>query len=426
MTKTAETPVNGNGTAAKNKTDGEIVNLVQKKPTTNFPTLSPADACAHGLAKYPNNPVLRAVNAAFWTTMGAIDKPHWRPQHVVLRIVGLSGIGKTGMLKDYCQREGLWYHKLDCQVNDVAEIFGLKKDKEILDEKGKVVGYETVSAFPDWWPKEGTIGIINVDDLSRGAPHVQQAMQQFLLEREFNGVKLPDTIALMVTDNPDDGNHHVSSLDDAQQTRFLSIPWNPLPGIEFEQMERQNVHDDCKNFFMLHEERCKIEKPVVLDPPYNNARLRMIFMRIYPFIKDDMELFNLIAGSCFGQEFVAVFRQFRDSEPPLNPEDILAGKPFEETLTRWIDNNETPLIATSAHRLLYHMKNKTRFTQEEWQRVSTFLQLVPKDTGSLMVHEMTDEKTDFGLRMVMFLTRDNKVKERYVEFITSVLKQLEQ
>jgi hypothetical protein len=342
--------------------------------------------------------------------MDAVDKPQYRPRHVVVRLVGSPGVGKTAIVEDFCRRQKIDYVKLDAQVTDVAEVFGLST---IVDGKTQI-------AMPSWWPAEGTTGIICVDDMSRALPHIQQALQQFVMERSFNGAVLPNTWSIVITDNPDTSDYNVSSLDKAQTSRMLSVAYNVNRDVELEQMEIQDVHDDLKNFYIANPDTM-VTTRVTVPQPDNNPRMRMIFARLYPYIKADNVLLDVVGTATFGAEWVATFKAFLNTEQPLNPVDILSGEDeMFDTIERWMSTGKNSLVSASVQKLLLHLKQMTAITKEQFSRVADFLLTIPPESASKLVVSMIDSNTDFGKRFQPLVLSHGGLKQTFREKLSRV------
>jgi len=380
---------------------------------------TPTQVCSEGLSKFSINPYMRLINAAYHATLDASGNPNLRPRHVVIRLVGAPGVGKTAIVEDYCRKAGIGYLKLDTQKTDVAEIFGLSTVSDSADG-----GKETVVAVPKDWPKEGTTGILNIDDMSRALPHIQQALQQFSLERTFAGVSIPNTWAIVITDNPDTVEYNVSQLDRAQLSRFLSVPYNVAIDVELEQMEIQDVHEDLKNFWLANRDGLKTER-VSITKPDSNPRMRMIFARIYPYIKDDRTLLSLIATCTFGVEFLATFDAWKSTEKPISPEVILAGEDVEDKIDSWVSQGMNSLLAITVHRLYLYLKNMKSISKDQFSSVSAFLCLVPPEMGSKLVVSMVDYRTDFGKRFQPLVLSSSRLLGLYKEKLTKVKAEME-
>ena len=382
--------------------------------------LTPSQVAQQGLAKYPNNMALRLINAAHYASLDAAGKDHYRPKHVVVNIVGPAGVGKTAVIEDYCRQENIGYVKLDTSVTDIAEVFGMVY---VNQQSG-----ETVWAQPHWWPKshnpDGSVsrGIINLDDSYRAASHLQSALQQFTMERAFNGASIPDTWSIVMSNNPseyENSSYNVSELDPAQMSRMISIPWSPSEEIFFEQLSKQDVDGDLMNFWMKNPEMVRMPKPKLEEPP-DNPRMKMIFNRIYPYIKDDKNLLDFVGTSMFGTKFMATFKSFMTSEQPIDPGSILAGKPFKDAISKWEKAGRNDLISITIQRLVLYLKKVDKVEQDQFKIVAEFLKYVPIEAGLDGMRKLTDTDTAFGNRFVLLVIRDQELSDRYREHMRKI------
>lgn len=400
------------------------VQFVRVKPTARVVqetiTLSPKEVAEYGMKKWERHPLMRLLNASFHATTAATGKTHWRPRHVVLRIVGRHGVGKTAVIEQYARDEGVGYVKLDSAVTDVAEIFGLKDTHRI---EGKSV---TVSALPEWWPKVGTTGIINVDDFTRAQPHVLQAMMQFIMEREFNGTKLPDGWAIVISDNPDNGDYAVNSLDPAQLTRMITVAFNPDDSVEYEQLVVQDVHDDLKSFWMAKPDLIRVE-PILVEPTpeFNNPRMRMLFNRIYPYVKYDDAVLNLVGTSMFGPAFIASLKGYLASEQPISPKDIFDDVPYRDKLERWSTSGRQDLIGMSVRWLVQDLRLKEVLKPGDFQKISAFLKEVPINNGAVLMTEAAKPGGTLYNLVGANLHRDVELLDRYSRYIGKLKDELD-
>ena len=81
-------------------------------------------------------------------------------------------------------------------------------------------------ATPSWLPREenpnGTIIIL--DDYTRANSLFMQATMELICTGKYSTWKLPENTTIVLSSNPDSGEHSVSSLDPAQKSRFINFP----------------------------------------------------------------------------------------------------------------------------------------------------------------------------------------------------------
>lgn len=80
-------------------------------------------------------------------------------------------------------------------------------------------------APPAWLPREENPNgiIICLDDFSRANPLFMQATMELINTASYISWKLPKNTNIVLTSNPDDGSYSVSTLDNAQKTRFVNF-----------------------------------------------------------------------------------------------------------------------------------------------------------------------------------------------------------
>ena len=80
-------------------------------------------------------------------------------------------------------------------------------------------------APPEWLPKEdnpnGTILLL--DDYSRATQYFIQATMELIDKGEYISWKLPQYTTVVLSSNPDDGEYSVSTMDNAQKTRYINF-----------------------------------------------------------------------------------------------------------------------------------------------------------------------------------------------------------
>jgi hypothetical protein len=168
---------------------------------------------------------------------------------IAIGLEGEAGIGKTSIIEEVAEKRGMTFCKLNLSMlEEVGDLCGYPQ-KEILlkatNSEGKVFtkwwpetmlnnapkGCQITSqtrmgyATPAWLPREqnpkGTILLL--DDYSRANPLFMQATMELINKAEYISWKLPKNTSIVITSNPDDGSYSVSSLDNAQKTRFINF-----------------------------------------------------------------------------------------------------------------------------------------------------------------------------------------------------------
>lgn len=164
-----------------------------------------------------------------------------------IRVLGESGIGKTSAViqaaEELCVKyntENIRWKKINLSnISDVAELVGFPKTKTLIkkDRKEKWVWDQNIAQYKDWEITDNTVtsyahpewveylsggGILVLDDYSRSAPRILQAIMDILDRREYISWKLPANVLIVLTGNPSNGNYLVSAEDSAQTTRYIT------------------------------------------------------------------------------------------------------------------------------------------------------------------------------------------------------------
>lgn len=164
---------------------------------------------------------------------------------ISVSLVGTPGLGKTTICKELCQDLGRDIYKLNlAQLTEPSELIGYySKEYETKNGAGDVrwvtenllpkaseAGYRytnntrTVPCPPDWVVNLKQDGILLLDDYSRSNSLFSQAVMELINEQTMVGWDLKaKKIQIILTENPDDGEYNVSSMDKAQQDRMMRI-----------------------------------------------------------------------------------------------------------------------------------------------------------------------------------------------------------
>lgn len=131
---------------------------------------------------------------------------------------GSQGVGKTSVMKQYCQDNELDIRVLYTATQDVGDLIGLL----VKDDNGGVY-----HARPKWFPTEGK-GIIFLDELNRAPNDVIQAMFSFILEGKLHTHVLPPGWKIVAAGNYNSDRFTTTDTSDAAwMSRFCHIDFTP-------------------------------------------------------------------------------------------------------------------------------------------------------------------------------------------------------
>ena len=168
---------------------------------------------------------------------------------IAVGLEGEAGIGKTSLIEDIAKERGMTLCKVNlAQLEEIGDLVGLPiKEYEVawiennqvkqtrwmpenqtknLDLRLKLTGKVRMSyAPPAWLPiEENPNGIILfLDDYTRANSMFMQASMEIINTASYISWKLPKYTSIVLSSNPDDGQFSVTSLDNAQKTRFINF-----------------------------------------------------------------------------------------------------------------------------------------------------------------------------------------------------------
>ena len=197
---------------------------------------------------------------------------------IAVGLEGEAGIGKTAVVEQVAKKRGMTYCKINLsQLEEVGDLVGFPMKEILLQWKTKEgqsktrwwpeslldkvpQGVQVTSttrmgyAPPAWVPREENPNgvIICLDDFSRANPLFMQATMELINTASYISWKLPKNTNIVLTSNPDDGEYSVSSLDNAQKTRFVNF--NLKLNVEdwASWAEFNQIDSRCINFELLY------------------------------------------------------------------------------------------------------------------------------------------------------------------------------
>lgn len=329
------------------------------------------------------------------------------PRYYVPNLIGAPGFGKSGLTYEFATIMTSFMSDLAGEpvkfrvlvrtlagINDFGDILGIQN----TDFEQGVTRLFPPASFPK--ESDGSFGFVFIDDFNRGHDHVISAAMEFVNTARYNDYSLPTGWSIVAASNPQGGKHKVKSIDEAQATRFVNLPYTP-PRMQFiKQLAKQGVENDILAYFMRFKEIAEVPSMVNVlpEPRPVNWRNSTIFAHLYPSIRHDDVVLNEIAYSIFGPNAIKDLQSILKDEMPLSPEEILGGtseqravnaellspkKAWEytsEKLKVFEETRRTDIITVTGHRLVTHVnKADVHLSPEQFDNLAQFLMEVPKE-----------------------------------------------
>jgi len=258
---------------------------------------------------------------------------------VAVEIIGDSGIGKTSMVVQAANELGLNFVKLNlAQIEELGDLVGfpirqfevcqendcLWIDEHAVEEYTKLgykfTGKNRMSYCPPEWISGKTAGgVLLLDDWNRADMRFIQAVMELIDRQTYISWSLPKDWHILLTANPDDGEYLVSSIDNAQKTRFISV------NLKFDincwgvWAEENQIDNRCINFLLKH--------PELVSTEVNSRSITTFFNSISSLdsFDNNLSLIQMVGEGSVGSEFTTMFTMFINNklDKMISPKDIL-------------------------------------------------------------------------------------------------------
>lgn len=297
---------------------------------------------------------------------------------VTINVEGEAGLGKTSAIIGLAKEMGLQIEKLNLsQFEELGDLIGFPvKEYQVKNNAGKLLwiteqeiktanekGFKVVDkrmshAAPAWVQGKTEGGILLIDDFTRADTRFMQAMMEVCDRQEYVSWKLPKNWHVILTTNPDNGDYNVTSLDVAQQTRFVSVDLKFDEKVWAKWAESAGMDGRCINFLLMH--------PELVNQKVNPRSFTTFFNSISSIksFEDELPIIQMIGEGSVGLDFSSMFTMFINNklDKILSPEDIMTkGKStvFEE-LTAMIgedDDFRADISSVVATRIVNYLLN---------------------------------------------------------------------
>ena len=255
-----------------------------------------------------------------------------------------------------------------------------------------------------------------------------------VLEHKYISWKFPKKTTICLTNNPDDGQYNVNSLDEAQRSRFMNYNVAFDLNAFMKWAETANIDGRCINFVSSY-----AGELFDADEDGNricNPRSFVMFSKMISGVKDwdnaeSQNFISLIARGCFkdeGGRFANMFRAFLATKMHLliQPKEMLLGdwKDVKDKLENTIydsDGSPRPDISTLLERRFANYVGAWLNSKED-----TPIKKVEERIVNFIENEEKGGKPLFGqdslYHMIKTITSDNKRQTNKLMFNPKIAK----
>jgi hypothetical protein len=258
---------------------------------------------------------------------------------VSIEVLGESGIGKTSSIIQLAKELKLNFVKLNLsQIEEIGDLVGFpirqfevsnSKETIWIDENSydeylkldyKPTGQNRMSYCPpEWISGKESGGILLLDDWNRADTRFIQAVMELIDRQQYISWTLPKDWHIILTANPDNGDYLVSSIDNAQKTRFITVHLKYDVDCWAKWAEENHIDGRCINFMLLH--------PELVTNEVNSRSVSMFFNSISSIKSFDnqLPLIQMIGEGSVGPEFSSMFTMFINNklDKMISPQNII-------------------------------------------------------------------------------------------------------
>lgn len=298
-------------------------------------------------------------------------------------LVGPMGCGKSEIIKQIAQELGIQLVDLRLAQMEPGDLIGIPYRES---DRSKW-------AVPDWFPKEGTRGIIFLDELNRAPNDVRQAVFQLIWDKKMHMHNLPKGWTVVAAINPDNSDYQVEVLDKAMVRRFAVI--NAVPHVDSWMEYAVNegkISSDITGFIGTHKDMLFVTEnnndfPVVR----NNAAWSVInILRQAGAVPQDLE-FEIYSG-IVGKEAATAFIRFLDKnyERPVNGEEVL--KDYADVREKILkQKKKSDEMHVTIKQIVGIAEATKKLTKKQMENLKEFFLDLPADFQAMFAHSLPAE-----------------------------------
>jgi hypothetical protein len=160
-------------------------------------------------------------------------------------------------------------------------------------------------------------------------PRFMQATMELIDRQQYISWALPEDWHIILTNNPDNGDYNVTSIDNAQKTRFIKTNLRFDINCWARWAEKVGIDSRCINFLLLHPELITSEI---------NARSITTFFNAISSIKQfesQLPLIQMVGEGSVGETASTMFVMFINNQLDklMHPADILVNKGLDNVIS---------------------------------------------------------------------------------------------
>jgi len=291
---------------------------------------------------------------------------------IPLFIWGSPGIGKSSIVKQVADEEGLEFIDLRLTLMDPTDLKGIP----FFDKDNN----EAVWAKPNFLPKNpNSKGILFLDEINTAPPSVQASAYQLVLDRKVGDYELPDGWSIVAAGNNESDRGVIYRMPSPLANRFVHLDME----VSFEDWKswayENNISENIIGFLGYDNDKLFAFDPLLNEKSFPTPRSWEYVDKILKSDLDENYIYKAICGAVgreSGVEFLS-FKKVMDRLPNLD--DIFEAKPIKVD-----DDNQTLFALISA--LVSNLKREKDTTKIE--NTLNFSHSLPPEFAVMLVKDM--------------------------------------
>jgi hypothetical protein len=302
---------------------------------------------------------------------------------VTIAMMGPSGVGKSAIEKQLAKELGIGFIDLRLANQEPTDLIGIPyRDGDV-----------TRWARPAWFPKEGTQGILCLEELNRAPNDVRQCIFQLIWDRMLHTNPLPKGWSIVLAMNPDNGEYQVETLDKALVRRCSVITVEPNVNAWMEWATvPNNVPPELTGFIGTHKdmlfENENFEFPVIRTPAGWGDTLSLLWKAKAIPMDLEFEVISGIVGKVAATAFIRYME--KEYERPVNGEEVLNHyKDVREKILK--QKKKSDEMYVTIKQIIGIAEASKKLTKVQMKNLVDFILDLTADTAAMLVHELPSE-----------------------------------
>lgn len=345
---------------------------------------------------------------------------------IVPLLLGETGIGKTELVREYCEEKGLdliVLHMSQMEPSDFNGLFKVNKFGKTDICSPSWLPWLTVEEFEDIKKNQnlseeelkklekGVInpkgGIVFFDEVNRGHEDIRQSMYQLINERRTNHYDLPKNYTIVAAANPTDG-YETYEFDKALINRFAWIDFQPSAKESATYLAQKYPNSIFAPWILMNEEMLEISPSQTNSAFDNSMDDKKSFS---PRIVENLMILSIVLEER-GEKTSFKNKVYRSIAPKgkvdsmlqwdaeaknlISIDDVLSGKGKEE-VESYIKKQRMDLISVLTQRLSQFFTSyefsapRTEKEDAMVKNLFDFLHAVPREMAFVFINGVTTQ-----------------------------------